>query len=319
MTTVHVATDVIVRPLRRDDLDDADRVCRIAFGTFLGAPEPERCFGDADVVRSRWATNPGGAVAAVLDGELIGSSLAASWGSVGVLGPVSVSPAHWDRAVGKLLMDATMEVFAGWGTAHVGLMTFANSPKHVGLYQRYGFWPRSLTALMARPVAGVTGPAATRLSELGDAERTGALDALRECTDAVHPGLDLTTEIESIRIQRLGDTVILGDDAGVQAMAVCHIGAGSEAGSGSCYVKFGAVRPGPDAQRHFGALLDACDLLAAARGASTLTAGTNAARERAWRALRAHGFRVGMQAVAMHRPNEPAYSTRDSFVIDDWR
>jgi hypothetical protein len=33
----------------------------------------------------------------------------------------------------------------------------------------------------------------------------------------------------------------------------------------------------------------------------------------------AFGFRRDVQGVAMHRPNEPGYSTSDSFVIDDWR
>ncbi len=36
------------------------------------------------------------------------------------------------------------------GTQHAGLFTFAHSQKHVGLYQRFGFWPRFLTALMSK-------------------------------------------------------------------------------------------------------------------------------------------------------------------------
>ena len=31
---------VAVRPLREHDLDDADRTMRLAFGTFLGLPDP---------------------------------------------------------------------------------------------------------------------------------------------------------------------------------------------------------------------------------------------------------------------------------------
>ena len=42
------ATEVTVRPLVEADLDEVDRIFRIAFGTFLGAPDPERFFGDAD-------------------------------------------------------------------------------------------------------------------------------------------------------------------------------------------------------------------------------------------------------------------------------
>ena len=44
-----------------------------------------------------------------------------------------------------------MECLAGWGIRHAGLFTFAHSPKHVHLYQKFGFWPRFLTAIMSKP------------------------------------------------------------------------------------------------------------------------------------------------------------------------
>ena len=122
-----------------------------------------------------------------------------------------------------------------------------------------------------------------------------------------------------MRAQRLGDTVLIDDGAGLQGVAICHVGAGTEAGSGTCYVKFGAVRPGPDAERVFELLIDACHGLAAERGASVLVAGANAGRDRAWRVLAGRGFRRDFQGVTMHRPNEAGYSTSDSYVIDDWR
>jgi hypothetical protein len=45
---------VIVRPMREEDLDEADRIMRLAFGTFLGMPEPLRFNGDADYVHTRY-------------------------------------------------------------------------------------------------------------------------------------------------------------------------------------------------------------------------------------------------------------------------
>ena len=53
-------------------------------------------------------------------------------------------------------MVPVMNCFARWGTKHTGLFTFAQSQKHVGLYQKFGFWPRFLTAIMSKPV-GRTG------------------------------------------------------------------------------------------------------------------------------------------------------------------
>lgn len=310
---------VTVHPLTEADLDGADRIFRVAFGTFLGVPDPEHFFGDVDVIRTRWRADPGAGLGAESGGNLIGSSFAANWGSVGILGPLTVSPSHWDRGVGRRLLDSTMEIFEAWKTQRIGLFTFAHSPKHVGLYQRYGFWPRSLTAIMSRPVDPVSGPVGLRLSAVPDNQRADVLRSIRDLAGAVYPGLDVSNEIESVLAQGLGDTVLLDDNGDLQAIAVCHIGAGSEAGSGSCYVKFGAVRPGPDAARVFSRLIDACNGLAAATGAAVLMAGANAARERAWGMLTDRGFRAAIQGVAMQRPNDAGYCTGESYVIDDWR
>ena len=308
-----------VRPLVEEDLDEADRICRVAFGTFVGAPEPEKFFGDADYVRTRWRADPGAALAAELDGRVVGSNFAANWGSVGFFGPLTVAPDYWDRAIAQRLLDATMELFAAWGTRHAGLFTFAQSAKHVGLYQKYGFWPRFLTAVMSSPVNPDSRARPATVSEVAEKDLPGVMTAVGELTDAVYPGLDLSREIAAVRAQRLGDTVLLDDGAGLQAVAICHVGADTEAGGGACYVKFGAVRPGPAAERRFGLLIDECHGLAADRGASVLVAGANAGRDRAWRVLSDRGFRRDFQGVAMHRPNEAGYSTSDSYVIDDWR
>ena len=49
-----VLTDVSVRPVQEEDLPVADRILRLAFGTFLGLPDPRTFMGDADYVRTRW-------------------------------------------------------------------------------------------------------------------------------------------------------------------------------------------------------------------------------------------------------------------------
>ena len=318
-TRVPSIAEVRVRPLAAQDLNEADRICRMAFGTFLGLPEPEKCFGDAGYVRTRWKADPDAALAAELDGGLAGSNFATNWGSVGFFGPLSIAPEYWDRAIAQRLLDATMDLFAAWHTRHVGLFTFAQSAKHVSLYQKYGFWPRFLTAVMTSPVNPDSRSGPVPLSRVGDADLPGVMAAVGELTDAVYPGLDLSREIESVRAQQLGDTVLIDDGASLQGVAVCHAGAGTEAGSGACYAKFGAVRPGPDAERWFGLLIDACHALAAERGASVLVVGVNADHDRAGQVLVGRGFRRDFQGVTMHRPNEPGYSTSDSFVIDDWR
>jgi GNAT superfamily N-acetyltransferase len=300
-------------------LPQAERICRLAFGTFFGVPEPETFWADRDYVYARTRAAHVAAFGAMIDDRLVGSNFATQWGSVGFFGPLTVSPENWDRGVAQRLLDATMDLFEAWGTRHAGLFTFAQSAKHVGLYQKYGFWPRFLTAVMTSPVRPDSGPPPLRLSALDEAGRVSALAAVRDLTDAVYPGLDVSREIASVLAQGLGDIVLTDDADGLQGVAICHVGAGTEAGSGTCYVKFGAVRPGPGTEERFGLLIDACQALAAELGASALVAGANAGRDRAWRALAGRGFRRNLQGVAMHRPNEPGYSTSDSFVIDDWR
>lgn len=105
----------------------------------------------------------------------------------------------------------------------------------------------------------------------------------------------------------------------MEAFAVCHWGAGSEGGTGTCYVKFGAARPGPEAQARFSRLLAACDNVAASQSCNVVLAGVNAGREQAWRAMVQAGFRTALQGVAMLRDNAEGYNRPDVFALDDWR
>jgi hypothetical protein len=42
---------ISVRPLKENELSEADHTCRLAIGTFLGLPDPMTFFGDADIVK----------------------------------------------------------------------------------------------------------------------------------------------------------------------------------------------------------------------------------------------------------------------------
>jgi GNAT superfamily N-acetyltransferase len=322
MTGSAKLTGVTVRGLRADDLNEADRIMRLAFGTFLGMPDPMAFLGDADYVRTRWAADPAAALAAELDGKLVGSNFVTRWGSVGFFGPLTVLPSLWDRGVARALMGATMDVFDAWGVTHRGLYTFAGSPKHVGLYQRFGFLPRFLTPVLTKPVSevpdvtGAAGEWATFASLAGSGD---VLAAAAEVTGSIYPGLDVRREIVSAREQNLGDTVLVYDDDGLAAFAVGHVGAGTEAGSGSCYLKFGAARAGAAAPENFARLLDACEEFAASRDAATLVAGVSTERRGAYRMLLDRGYRAQIVGVTMHAPDTGAYHHQDAFVIDDWR
>ena len=311
---------VVVQPLTRDRLDEAEQVFRLAFGTFLGLREPLQFTGDCAYVRTRWQADGSAAWAALLDGTLAGTNFAAHWGSFAFFGPLSVRPEWWERGIARQLLGATMQRFAEWGVRHAGLYTFAQSPKHVALYQRYGFFPHHLTAIVSKHVAasGAVTPDECR-SALISARRAAVLGECAALTDAIFAGLDVAREIDAVQDQALGDTLLLRDEDRLRGFAVCHVGPGTEAGGGVCYVKFAAVAPGPDVAAAFERLLILCERYAALRGAAQLVTGINTARAPAYQALLAYGFRTYAQGVAMQRPNEPGFNRPDVWVLDDWR
>jgi GNAT superfamily N-acetyltransferase len=374
-----------IRPLQESDLPTADHILRLAFGTFVGLADPMTFFGDTDPVRTRFLANPSGALAAEINnnnGEIVvvGSNFVANWGSVGFFGPLSIRPDLWDRGIAKLLVESTINLFDKWGTKHMGLFTFSHSPKHIGLYQKFDFWPRFLTAIMSKPVVSssstVAAAAATageettirtktegrrghengfylsKYSELSSSslkeksQEEKCLNACRALTDTIYEGLDLSQEITAVKAQKLGDTLLLwdkgehdgdGDDNNISelrsitkgssrllGLAVCHYGAGTEAGSNTCYVKVGAVGANNNnnndgAGKTFGWLLNACEELAREKGMSRLVAGVNTARHKAYRKMIEHGFRTDIQGIVMQRYNEPGYNRPDVYFIDDWR
>lgn len=310
-----------IRPLAENDLAAAQRIVRHAFGTFLGVSDLDSFWNDFDYVYGRFGAEHTASFAADEGGALAGVNFATRWGSVGFFGPLAVRPDLWDRGIAQPLVAAACGAFADWGVTHAGLCTFPHSTKHVWLYQKFGFYPRWLTAVMAAP-AGATRapPGCSRYSELPDEQRREVEGAVRELCEELHPGLDLAAEIRTCTGRRLGDTLLLRDGEGPPAgFAVCHWGPASEAGAGCLFIKFGAVRPGRDAAERFAALLDGAAALAHRVGMPQVLAGVSTAREEAYRQMLARGFRSRMHVITMHYPNEAAYSRPGLFVLDDWR
>ncbi len=310
--------DVTIRPMRGQDLDAANRVFRLAFGTFFGLEDPQSFHGDGDLVRPRWRADPEAAYVAEEAGRIVGSIIAMDWGRVGVLGPLSVHPEWWGHGVARQLIPPILALFERRRMELATLFTLLQSPKHVRLYESFGFAMQFNTLVMEKPLdpRGTDGGVELygRLAPDAQAE---ALAGCRATTDAIFPGLDLAREIRAVAAQQLGDTVLLREDSRVAGFAICHAGAATEAGSGTLFVKFAAVQPG--AVDDFATLLDRCEALAAARGAGRIVAGVNSARREAYRLLQARGYRSWLNGVTMHRPDQPGYDRPDLFVIDDGR
>ncbi|MCL4784715.1 MAG: GNAT family N-acetyltransferase [Bryobacterales bacterium] len=311
-----------VRPMLEQDLATAEQIFRVAFGTAHGVADPARYMLDRNYIRSRWAADPGGALVAELDGEVAGSVLAAKWGSVGVLGPLTVDPRFWNSGVAGRLLESTLDLPVMRESRLPALSTAAGNVRTVRLYQRFDFWPGYLIPILGKMLDAADGaslpaesPAAIRYSALSEAERFTVRKACAALTDAVYGGLDLSGEIQSVERQALGETLLLRSGESVDAFAICHCGAGSEAGEGACYIKFGAART-PEG---FELLLKEVEALAQSRGLGRVIAGVNAGRRTAYGRLLARGFTAAIHSVSMSRFARKSYDGTDALVLDDWR
>jgi predicted N-acetyltransferase YhbS len=309
----------LVREMREADIPAADRVVRRAFGTFLGMPEPEHCFAGQDYVRTRFFADPQSAFVALRSGVVVGSNFATCWGSVGFFGPLSVDPGAWDGGIGKCLMAPVLARFDAAGVRHAGLFTFPHSVKHVALYRRFGFWPRALTFIVGRMPSGIGSFCGLALSALRPAEQREALGEIAALSGSLFAGFDPTPEVRAIAAQGLGETILLTGTGGLEGFAACHLGDGTEAGPGNCYVKIAAVHGGSGAPLRLERLVAAVEGYAHARGIVHVSAGVSSARTGACRVLLRRGYRVLLQGVAMHRPNSGPLARPGVYLLDDWR
>ncbi len=310
---------ISIRPLREGDLPEAKVILRLAFATHFGMP-PDTFWTDRDFVTGRWMTDPSLAFGAWIEDRLVGSSLGTSWGSLGIFGPLSTHPDTWNRGIASYLVPPVLERLDLLGARHMGLFTIAESTKHIALYQKFGFWPRFLTAIMTSPVkANEAVPQSTRYSTIAGADQAHWLDACRALTIELRDGLDVTAEIRSAHNHGHGDTVFIAQGSQVEALALCEYGPNSPAGAGSCLIRFGAARPALDAEVRFDQLLAACRRLATDEGLTRIVACVNASRPKAYRHLLSMGFRAERNGVTMHRPNEDGYNQTAAYILDDWR
>ena len=317
------ANPIKIGPLKPAEVPEADRIFRLAFTTFLGIP-PGVFLAGRDFVGSRFRSKHVKALAARDNGRLIGTNFLTVWGKFAFFGPLTVLPEYWDRGVAQRLLEETVAHFDKTKLPRTALFTFPHSPKHVGLYNKFGYWPQQLTAMMhstpspapdRRPKAGTS---VIHLSTRSEGARKDALAACRKLTERIDKGLDLTEEIGSLLKQHTGEVILTYLRNTLDGFAIAYHGPGSEGGDGLCYLKFGAVRTGVGAGERFDGLLDACDAYARTHNAK-IEAGINFACEDAYKRMRAHGYRSFAQGVPMQRPNAPGFYRSDTYCISDLR
>ena len=317
-------SDIVIRHMVKEDLQEADRIIRLAFGTFMGHDNPEDYRSDARYANPRYNADPSASFVAELDGKIIGSNFGLHWGSVGIFGPLTIHPEYWNKGIGSKLMEPVMKCFEEWEVTHSGAMTFANSPKHINLYRKFGYHPRFLIPVMSKKIKSKSIPSNSkftwsRYSECKE-NHDKYLEGCNQVANTVYPGLDLELEIKAVNKMNYGETVILfNENKEIAGFAICHCGMNTEAGNEKCYIKFGTVKANSDAQSNFMNLLKACEELAVAKGLSILTGGVNAGRYNAYQSMLNQNSCIDFLGVSLHQPNNDAYNIADRYVIDDWR
>jgi len=309
-----------IRPLEEADVDAAEKVRRLAFGTYFGLSDPLSFSGTARLVESRRRIWPDGALVAEKDGAILGVAISSRWGRLGLFGPLAVHPEHWRGGLAHSLLEASMPVFDCWRCSAVALFTFPASLTHIGLYQRYGFWSRSLTAIMSRPVTVPSPvPQARSLSAMSAAEQQDAIAQCAALTDRLYGGMDLRDELASVIAHPTSDAIVLNEGSTIAGFVICHFGPHSETDTGSVYAKFAMARPGPNAARDFQRLIDAVNDFAHRNNATKVNTGVNMGAMEAYRLMMAAGFRTALHGIAMHRPWIDIYDRPDVLALEDWR
>lgn len=322
-----------VRRVRKGDLSRIREVMESAFGDFyerqLGS-RPRQVFGGAQYVHHRWLMEPWGCfVAEENDTKIVGASIAVCWGSVGLLGPMAVLTPYQNQKVAQGLVRAAEGFFEENRVTLQGVVTYPYSPKHLVLYQKFGFKPRALVALTtkslerreaappSKPARGA--PQVLRFSTYEEGKKKGLLLRLKALTGKLYRGLDLTKEIEIVDGLSLGDTILLEKDRALVGFAICHAPGVSEAPNGALYIKYAAIDPGRRRPEHFAQLVGACEDYGAAGGCQRVIAPVYTTYWRAYQTLLSSGYQMDMLMIRMKRGKHDEYEREDDLVLDDWR
>jgi GNAT superfamily N-acetyltransferase len=164
--------DVDIRPMRDEDVADADRVClEVLYTVFAGEDEPARAARQHARIRHLLATDPGGCWVAEHDGRVEGVALSLIREGVWGFSLFGVAAKLQGRGIGRALFDRCWDYGA---SAHGHLILSSTNPPAMGIYAR--------TGVPIRPCVAFAG--------IPDLDRAPALDGVEEAGEAGIPIAD---------------------------------------------------------------------------------------------------------------------------------
>ena len=327
---------VQIRRVRKGDLSKVKDVFEQAFGDFLErqlGTRPRQAFNGAQYVHHRWLMEPWGCFVAEEDSsKIVGAALAVTWGTVGVVGPVAVLTHYHNQSIAQQLLRAVQEFFdENKATLHGGV-TYPTSAKHLALYHKFGYKPKSLVAVMSRSLdrtgtrPGVVKPPVAkgtltvrRFSTLEETKKKAALGRFHKITNGVCRGLELAKEVEIVDGLALGDTLLLERGADLVGFAIYHAPGVSEAPTGALYVKYLAIDPRHRKPEHLEQFVTAIEELAQEQGLPRVILPVYLRYWLAYSTLVKCGYQVDFTMVRLQKGKPEDYEDAADLVLDDWR
>jgi N-acetylglutamate synthase-like GNAT family acetyltransferase len=308
---------VQIRRFRKGDLSKVKDVLEQSFGDFLErqlGTRPRQAFNGAQYVHHRWLMEPWGCFVAEEDGaKIVGAALAVTWGTVGLLGPLAVLTHYHNQTIAQQLIKAVQEFFEENKATLHGAVTYPHSPKHLALFHKFGFHPKSLTAIMSRaldragtrpvlpkPVKGAL--SVRRFSELEETKKKASLGRFHRITNAICRGMDLAKEVEI-----------------VDGFAVYHTPGVSEAPTGSLYVKYLAIDPRQRKVEHLEHFVAAIEDLAQEHGLTRVILPVYLRYWLAYSTLVKCGYLIDFTMVRMQKGKPEDFEDPADLLLDDWR
>jgi predicted N-acetyltransferase YhbS len=328
------STKVHIRRVRKGDLSKVRDVIEQTFGDFFErqmGTRPRQPFGGAQYVHHRWLMEPWGCFVAEEDqSKLVGATLAVTWGTVGLLGPVAVLTNYQNQMIGQQLIQAVQEFFDENKTLLQGCVTYPTSPKHLALYHKFGYRPKGLVALTSRALERRNGRPPTpravkaplsvrRFSTLEETKKKAALSRFHRITNAICRGMDASKEVEIVDGLALGDTLLLERGREPVGFAIYHAPGVSEAPTGALYVKFLAIDPGQKRVEFLEQFVAALEEVGYELGVQRVILPVYTRYWTAYSTLLRGGYQVDFTMIRMQRGKQEDYEDPSHLVLDDWR
>jgi ribosomal protein S18 acetylase RimI-like enzyme len=325
---------VQVRRVRKGDLAKVKDVLEQSFGDFLErqlGSRPRQAFNGAQYVHHRWLMEPWGCFVAEEDNaKIVGAALAVTWGTLGLLGPVAVLTHYHNQTIAQQLIRAAQEFFEENKATLHGVVTYPHSAKHLAIFHKFGYKPKSLTAIMSRaldrggarpmlprpPKGALT---VRRYSGLEETKKKAALGRFHRITNAVYRGMDLAKEVEIVDGLALGDTLLLERGSELVGFAVYHTPGVSEAPTGALYVKYLAIDPRHRKVEHLEQFVTSIEDLAQEQGLARVILPVHLRYWLAYSTLVKCGYQVDLTMVRMQKGKLEDYEDPTDLVLDDWR